>query len=39
MSEPNRHSGIRRFLRFFERLLKIILLFLLAIEKLMDFFR
>ena len=38
MSEPNRHSGHRRFLRFFERLLKIIILFLLAIEKFKDLF-
>lgn len=36
MSNPNHQRRDRYFLRFFERLLKIILLFLLAIEKLMD---
>ncbi len=32
------HTRYRRFLKFFERLLKIFLLFLTALEKLRDFF-
>ncbi len=32
------HRRYRRFLKFFEQLLKIILLFLAALEKLRDFF-
>lgn len=38
MPNTTTHRGVRRFLRFFERLLRLVLLALATIEKLRDLF-